>query len=231
MSATIGNKDSFEDNTGIKIGATLPVFYKRVPSTFDFSQSPIYFLPKFKMTRDLIESNMPHMAKLISMIVRSSKHINTRGIIHTGSYKNAMDVYNMVDDDIKNRCIIYTNSKEKEEKIYEYMSKPDSILIGPTLTEGIDLPDDGCRFIIIMKVPFPYLGDELVKAKISLFPKWYNAETSNNIIQGIGRGNRHMYDWCVTYILDGSFKNLYDVTRNQYPFEMQKRIQMVNTQL
>ena len=111
------------------------------------------------------------------------------------------------------------------------MSKPDSILIGPTLTEGIDLPDDGCRFIIIMKVPFPYLGDELVKAKISLFPKWYNAETSNNIIQGIGRGNRHMYDWCVTYILDGSFKNLYDVTRNQYPFEMQKRIQMVNTQL
>ena len=100
----------------------------------------------------------------------------------------------------------------------------DTVLIGPSLNEGIDLPDDMCRFIVIMKVPYPSLTDELVKAKMEIFPYWYNSETSNHIIQGIGRGNRHTNDWCITYILDGCFSTLYKATNEQYSTELQNRI-------
>ena len=104
---------------------------------------------------------------------------------------------------------------------------PDTILVGPTLNEGIDLPGDDCRFIIILKVPYPSLGDKLVKEKIKLFPLWYNSTTSNEIIQGIGRGVRYDGDWCVTYILDACFWNLYLSTKDQYSIELQNRIKMV----
>lgn len=105
------------------------------------------------------------------------------------------------------------------------MSK-DTILIGPTLVEGIDLPGEQCRFIIILKVPYPTIVDDYVKNKIKLFPMWYNSITSNTIIQGIGRGVRSQDDYCVTYILDACFLSLYNSTKTQYPEELQKRIHM-----
>ena len=103
----------------------------------------------------------------------------------------------------------------------------DTILVGPTLNEGIDLPGDECRFIIIMKIPYPSLADKFVKEKIRLFPLWYNSTTSNEIIQGIGRGVRYNGDWCVTYILDACFMNLYLSTKDQYSEELQSRIKII----
>ena len=108
-----------------------------------------------------------------------------------------------------------------------HLMSQDTILVGPTLNEGIDLPGDQCRFIIILKCPYPNLGDRYVKEKIKYFPLWYNASTSNNIIQGIGRGIRYDGDWCVTYIFDGCFWNLYKSTQEQYPQELQERIKII----
>ena len=62
---------------------------------------------------------------------------------------------------------------------------------------------------------------------MELFPYWYNSETSNHIIQGIGRGNRHQNDWCITYILDGCFGQLYKSTNEQYSKELKDRIKIV----
>ena len=103
----------------------------------------------------------------------------------------------------------------------------DSVIIGPTLVEGVDLPGDLLRFIIIAKVPYPNLKDKLVKAKMKLFPKWYSSETANSIIQGVGRGNRFADDWCITYIIDGCFDNLYYQTSSQFPVELRNRIRHV----
>jgi len=227
LSATVGDHRSFDDNIGAKFTAQQESKMFRIPSTFDFSNSPIYFIPGYKMSKAEIDQNFPINGKTINSILKSPKHANEKGIIHTGSYKNAYDLLNYLDEDIKKRVFIYSTSKEKQDILDNFINSTNGVLVGPTLTEGIDLPNDGCRFIIIMKIPYPYLGDNLVKAKISLFPKWYNSETSNNVIQGIGRGNRTPTDWSTTYILDGSFSKLYIDTRNQYPEEMRKRIQVI----
>ena len=70
-------------------------------------------------------------------------------------------------------------------------------------------------------------ADKLVKAKLSLFPLWYNATTSNQIIQGIGRGIRYDGDWCVSYILDACWWKLYLETESQYSDEFKQRLNII----
>ena len=228
LSATVGAHDAFDENIGIKLTNSKESEMMRIPSTFDFTKSPIYYLPKYKMSKYYIEQNFQPMQQLIMQIISSARHNNEKGIIHTGSYKNALRLFQMMPDNIRKRLFIYGSSKEKNNTLYDFETSDNGILVGPTLTEGIDLPDDGCRFIIIMKIPYPNLGDNLVLAKVKIFPRWYNSETSNTVIQAIGRGNRTPTDWCTTYILDGNFGQLYQETINQYPEELQKRMQVVN---
>ena len=123
--------------------------------------------------------------------------------------------------------LLYNGSKEKNVCIKIHDISPNTILVGPSLNEGIDLPGDLCRFIIIMKVPYPSLADRLVKEKIKLFPHWYNSTTSNDIIQGIGRGVRYNGDWCVSYILDACFWRLYLETQDQYPDDFKNRLNII----
>lgn len=228
LSATIGGHAAFDENIGTKYTIDKKTTMFRIPSTFDFSKSPIYYIHGRKMSRDCINENFPINASIINKILKSPKHQNEKGIIHTGSYKNAWDLFKLLDKDVQSRVFIYNDSKEKQDILKKYAKSKNGVLIGPTLTEGIDLPNDGCRFIIIFKIPYPYLGDELVKAKVSLFPKWYNSETSKSIIQGVGRGNRTPDDWSTTYILDGCFSRLYEETREQYAPEFRERIKLLN---
>lgn len=221
-SATIGLKESFIDNIGLKYTEYPEPKIDKLPSTFDFSKSPIFYLARYKMSYKCKDESFPKIEKLTYDIIK--KHQNQRGIIQTGSYENAIKLYNDAPKEVQNRLLIYNNSGEKNDIIDFHKLNSDTVLIGPSLNEGIDLPDDMCRFIVIMKVPYPSLADELVKAKMKLFPYWYNSETSNHIIQGIGRGNRHTNDWCVTYILDGCFTALYNSTKTQYSEELQNRI-------
>lgn len=229
LSATVGAKDVFDDSVGTHFLESKKSTFYNIPSTFDYSKSPIFYIPGNKMSRDCIIKSLPINAAIINRILKSDKHKHEKGIIHTGSYKNAYDLYNLLSPDVKKRVFIYGNAKEKTDVLMDFEDSHNGVLIGPTLTEGIDFPEDGCRFIIIMKIPYPFFGDNLVKAKIEVFPKWYNAETSKNVIQGIGRGNRTPNDWSTTYILDGCFGQLFNETYQQYPEEMRARIKQLNS--
>lgn len=226
LSATVGDVDSYIDNCGIERYLKEEYKMERIPSTFDFSKSPVFYWGKYKMSMRDKERSFPILCNTVYQIMKS-KFPNMRGIIQTGSYANAKYIVDHAPAELKNRFLLYNDSGEKALLINHHKMCENTVLIGPSLTEGIDLPDDSCRFIIILKVPFPQMMDKLVQAKIKLFPKWYDSETSNSIIQGIGRGNRNPNDWCVTYILDGCFGYLYSKTRKQYSEELQKRIKFV----
>ena len=204
MSATIGGYDAFSENIGAKyleknFVENEEIIYTVIPSTFNFDKSPVYFLNRYKMSYREKEQSLKSLKPIIYKIC-STRYSNKRGMIQTGSYANAKEIYNDAPPEIKRRMLLYNNSKEKTQKITIHQMSKNTILIGPTLVEGIDLPGEQCRFIIILKVPYPVITDEYVKRKAELFPLWYNSVTSNTIIQGIGRGNRFVDDYCVTYI-------------------------------
>ena len=220
LSATVGDIESFKENIGLTNDEN--VIFERLNSSFDFSKSPIYFINKYKMSFGEKNFSIPKIQGFIYRICK--KHSGQRGIIQTASYSLSKQIVDNAPIDLQFRFIIYDSAKSKEDALRLFKNNEDSIIIGPTLNEGIDLPGDLCRFIIISKVPYPNLTDGLVNAKMKLFPKWYTAATSNKIIQGIGRGNRYEDDWCQTYILDACFKDLYNKTWKQWPDYLRKRI-------
>lgn len=226
LSATVGGKKAYDENMGFKYTDDKESDYHVMPSNFDFSKSPIHFLNKFKMSFREKEVSFVHLKKIIYSICET-KFANERGMIQTGSYAFAKELYNSAPLNIKQRMLLYNGSREKTTCIKIHEISDNTILVGPSLNEGIDLPGDKCRFIIIMKVPYPSLADRLVKEKIKLFPLWYNSTTSNEIIQGIGRGVRFDGDWCVSYILDACFWKLYLDTQDQYSNEFKNRLNII----
>ena len=76
------------------------------------------------------------------------------------------------------------------------------VLVSPSMSEGVDLPYDKCRFQVIYKIPFPYLGDKQVDMRRRRDQKWYAYKTVMTLMQAYGRGMRAEDDSCYTYILD-----------------------------
>lgn len=221
--------NSIEENLldGIEKIFDESTIYTRIPSTFNFTNSPIHFYNRYKMSFRDQEQSINSLKPIIYKLLEQ-QFPNQRGIIQTGSYKIAQDIIKNAPVNIKNRLLYYNGSHEKISNVTIHKMSTNTILIGPTLNEGIDLPGDQCRFIMILKVPYPQMKDRLVEAKMNLFPTWYNYTTSNLIIQGIGRGNRFKDDWCITYIFDACFYNLFLTTKEQYPKELQDRLRIYN---
>lgn len=227
VSATIGDKDNFEDTLGLKYTQDKEAIIDYLPSSFDYSKSPVFFLNRYKMSFKDRDRSLDHLIPIMIKILQGDMK-NKRGMIQTGSYAIAKQIIDKMPNDIKERMLYYNGSKEKSQVLAMHQLKENSILIGPTLNEGIDLPGDLCRFIFILKMPYPQLKDRLVQAKINIFPNWYDSVTANAIIQGIGRGNRFVDDWCNTYIFDACFFKLYSNTINQFPDHIKKRIKIIN---
>lgn len=214
-SATIGDKDSFIENMGYKYNSNGGVCFINIDSSFDFSSSPIYIDNEVKINYNNKKHSIPKIANKIINIV--NKHYNENGIIQTGSYEVAKIIYDNLPNYLKLRTLIYKNSNEKEECISKIKNNTNYILIGPSLVEGIDLPGEKCKFVIIAKIPFLSLGDVYVRSKMKIFKKWYNINTMNSLIQGIGRGNRFINDKSNIYIIDGCFKRIYSYTKKFWP--------------
>jgi hypothetical protein len=116
----------------------------------------------------------------------------------------------------QNRCrLLETNPEiQRGEVIAEHVNstKP-TVLISPSLYTGLDLKDDLSRFQIIVKVPYPDLGDRWINEKRRSNEQWYTWQTALRLVQGYGRSIRSKEDYAVTYVLDSGFQNF--VKRNR----------------
>ena len=84
------------------------------------------------------------------------QHPNEKGIIHSHTYKIANYLkYNIKDKKLKKRILTHT-SENRDEVLKQHMnSKEPTVLISPSMTEGVDLKGDLSRFQILCKVPYP----------------------------------------------------------------------------
>lgn len=211
MSATLGNKDDYATLMGMKSDEYAQLF---LPSTFDFSKSPIYICNSAWLNYANFDRNIDKV--LMDTIKICQQHPNEKGVIHTATFKITQLLKERIQQtsypDLINRFIFYSNAKEKEEMIELFRSSLNIpyIFVGPSLYEGIDLPDDKCRFQILVKVPYAQMTG-YIKKKSERYPFWYKRNCIEKIIQAIGRSNRHVNDWSKVYLLDSCFdKIIYD---------------------
>ena len=85
------------------------------------------------------------------------------------------------------------------------------------MTEGVDLKGDLSKFQVICKIPYPYLGDPIIKKRMHKNKGWYALQTAKTIVQSCGRSVRSSSDQAVTYILDSDWNRFYGKNRSIFP--------------
>jgi len=211
MSATILDFTTVMRNLGIsKEEATIV----KLGSEFPLENRPIFFWPCGSMSQKFIEQTMPHMADGVVQLL--TKYAGKKGIIHTHSYK----ITNYLVEYLTSRGfgprIITHNSEQgnREAAIVRHMeSLEPTVLMSPSMGEGLDLKDDLGRFAIICKVMYPAL-DVYQKARLERDPAYYQWLTALAMVQATGRTVRSKTDKSHTYILDSAFE--FFLTKNQY---------------
>ena len=221
MSATMGDPVVYSKNSGIsKYRATY------INSHFNYDNSPIYYIDNYKMSYSNKDTSFPAIITMIENILEL--YNGYRGVILLSSYDLTNKLYDNISEKHKKRLLRYDNTQDKQEKIDQHKYSTDSVLIGPSLFDGLSLDDDLCRFLIIAKIPYPDLSNNFIKTKMDIDSDWYSSKAALNVIQGIGRGVRSSTDWCCSFILDGCFTSLIKYNRGMFDDSFIQRVKLIN---
>lgn len=218
MSSTILNHKGFCRDLGINPDEAA---FLSLGSEFPIEHRPVFYMPTMKMNAQWkSDDNKANRAQYIQVIENLlDMHADDSGIIHTANF--AIAEWLTEELNAKHHRIFQHNPESNLDRnrvinSFQDCQKP-SLLISPSSTEGLDLKDDLARFAIFAKIPFGYLGDQWIHARMSLSMEWYQRQALIQLIQGCGRIVRSSTDWGNTYILDGSFGYLYNQTAHVLP--------------
>ena len=209
MSATIISQDGFCELIGIDANKTS---FVKVPSPFDPAKRPIVFANAGSMSANNIDASLPNMIKLLKEIIE--QHRGQKGIIHTHNIRIAEHIRKS----IRNKRLKVAYGSNREKILEQHCkTKSDTILVSPSMSEGVDLKGDLSKFQVICKVPYPYLGDKVCRKKMHKWKWWYDTQTIRTIVQSVGRSIRNEKDEAITYILDSDWKKIKYKCRDMFP--------------
>lgn len=237
MSATPGSKAAFCRELGINPTECLLI---EVDSPFNPALSPVIVEPRLSLSKDRYAGNIGKIGAIIDEILE--RHEGERGIIHSTTYQLQTDIYNRVNHASRKRLLCrdmdilsgkpvpkgaypkrYKNAELLELHEQEGEARG-SVLLSPSMMEGVDLKDDLSTFQILVRLPWPNLGDARVYHKNKLDESWYANRMWMHVLQASGRSTRHENDSSVTYILDASFNHFYSQWSRQLPAWFRHRV-------
>ena len=176
-------------------------------SPFPVAQRLIEYRPVGALSKATLSELEPALFAEVAAILAA--HPAEKGLVHAASYAAARRLLTdlAARAPAQYRRVIFVESSEAKGRAlddHRASSRP-TVLLSPSLREGVDLPDDFLRFQIITKVPYPDLGDPWTAARQARDPRWYALETAKALVQTYGRSCRHAGDHGVTYVLDAHF--------------------------
>ena len=209
MSATIVDKDVFCRSVGI---SPQQAAYTCVNSPFSIASRKIYYMPVGSMSAKCIDVTLPSMSKAVETILQ--EHALDRGVVHCVNFRIAK----YLKDSIHSDRLLLHDSTNREKVLQQHLSSNEpTVLLSPSMMEGVDLSDDNSRFQVLCKVPFPYLGDKVVQKRMKKDKLWYDCATTQMIIQSLGRSIRSVDDYAVSYILDADWELFYKRALHMFP--------------
>lgn len=209
MSGTILNQNLFSYINGINTDESA---YFEIPSPFSIKNRPIYYLKLGKMTMNQKEESFKNQIPYIKKILK--KYSDKKGVIHCSTY----ELSEWIQENIFDKRLIFHTPDNREEMLskYLYSDKP-LVMVSPSLVSGVDLKDELSRFQIILKIPYPYLGSNVVKSRQKSNKDWYSWKTISDMIQMSGRSVRSIDDWADTFILDSCLSELLKYSGDSIP--------------
>jgi Rad3-related DNA helicase len=168
------------------------------------------------------------LRKNVAKIVKHHIDQGERGIVLTPSFKLQNEIVAELTSAswAKSYKLFEQRQGEKLEHTLTafkaYKGGP-ALLISPSIFEGVDLPGDMSRFQVMVKAPFPSLGDKRIKFILDHHPDLYNTITIMKAVQGAGRSVRSSSDHAVTYCLDQNLARLWSSPLNVWKNEFNTR--------
>lgn len=211
-SATITAANSFDyfyRETGIKKAEEL-----KVESPFDYSKQAELLIPlnfPDPGNKNFLKELVIELKKIISKSRGSTMVLFT-------SYRMLNYCYNNLKDELEEQGIrILSQSKLSRNYIMqEFRAEYNTVIFGTSsFWEGVDLPGDILKYLIVVKLPFPVPGEPLYQAKEDLLKAkglnpFYNLALPQAVIkfrQGFGRLIRSKNDKGLIILFDRRVKS------------------------
>jgi ATP-dependent DNA helicase DinG len=204
MSATICGFEAYKYTLGIKDEESVTM---DLPNPIPVDNRKVTVIPKQKVSGDF---DRGRLVELIDKIC--DRHKTQNGVIHTVSFSLAKEILEMSKN--KNRMII---SNDRSEILAALSKETGAIILSPSVEKGYDFKGDMCRFQIIPKTPFAFIGDKWVSLNMSRDSDWYARKAILRIVQASGRAVRGVNDHASTYVLDAHFGRLYKNNKSLFP--------------
>lgn len=193
--------DYFKQSIGLSNAQTL-----LLPSPFDFANQSVFFIDKHNVDPSE-EAFIHNAAEKIKDIITM---VNGRCLVLFTSYVMLEKIYKMLCDTVP-YSIFSQHIMSAAAALQEYITCDNAVLFGThSFWQGVDLPGDLARAVIIMKLPFEAPENPVVQAKIEKIQKeGGNAFMSYQLPyavlllkQGFGRLIRKSTDKGIIAILD-----------------------------
>jgi len=222
MSATLPNKKILCQRLGIKESE---MFYYDMTSTFPPENAQIYSYAQPTMNwSDDMDKKRDMMGK---KIIRIMKKYDGRGLILCNSFaeiKHYTQYLYENDYDQYLRLTVHNRGDKAEYIIDDHKAKKNSVMISPSMWEGVDLIDNLGEFLIIAKVPYADMTDPVVQGWMKINRARYYEDAVQKIRQGSGRVVRSETDKADIHILDGSFRRIFKNYLHDFPEEFRNRV-------
>jgi ATP-dependent DNA helicase DinG len=125
------------------------------PSDFPLHNRPIIFRPVGDMAFRTMDETIPNLCAEIERIVNDFSQC--KGVIHTHSYYINQRISRYLTGKFGSRIVTHGQDPLDREKaiLRHCASRGASVLVSPSVTEGVDLQGELARFQIVCKVPYP----------------------------------------------------------------------------
>jgi len=201
-------------------------YYTSAESPFPTDSWPVYYRPVATMNKRAGAQAWVTMGDECHRYMHDEPE---SGAIHVASFKQAELIARriLMCAQCRRRLIVQKMGETRNDTLKQFRAQEGAWIVHPSIGEGESFDDELCRVQLIAKIPFPDLGDALVKLRAAdseLGQRFYFHSTAAKVVQIVGRGMRHQDDHCRTYILDNSFGMLYDKNRTAFPPWFQRQL-------
>jgi len=213
MSATVFSKETFCRTLGIP---EQDAFFIRVgDSSFPVENRRVFALNTARLNKATMAASLEAITQAVDEIM--TRHAGERGIIHTTSYQQTRYIVEHVSELNRPRLSSSEGVSSRSALLRAHGSTDESVLISPSLYQGVDLKDELSRFQVLVKVPFPDLSERRTRVKLERDPGWYDWQTALRMVQTYGRSVRSETDHAVTYVLDSNFTRFVNTHHDLFP--------------
>ncbi|MBU1180322.1 3'-5' exoribonuclease [Patescibacteria group bacterium] len=209
----VGNDFSFFANRcGTGLIEKEKITYKCYPSSFDYREQVQFFVPKGIVYES--KNNAEHLDSCVSLLKSMVIASNGGSLILCSSHSQIEKIYQELKDTLDKANIYLLRQHQGTgitSKVEAFKGDINSVLIGTkALWQGIDVPGESLRSLFIIKIPFRYFGDPIIRARCeaiddtghSSYELYYEPLAALELKQGFGRLIRKRTDRGIVVLFD-----------------------------